>query len=183
MMHIKEIAREQGYVSTLFGRRRWIPELQARNSALRGAGERMAINMPIQGTAADIVKIAMIRLYERLRDVRARGARMLLQVHDELLLEVPRVGADGDRADRPRGDGERCHAGCAARPGREDGRRLGVPQADCRRADLRGLDLRHSARRAAWYTLRTAKTSRISRSASLKNSDRYALSDSAETVK
>jgi DNA polymerase-1 len=89
MMHIKEVAREQGYVSTLFGRRRWIPELSARNSALRGAGERMAINMPIQGTAADIVKIAMIRLYERLIHSATR-ARMLLQVHDELLLEVPR---------------------------------------------------------------------------------------------
>jgi DNA polymerase I len=89
MMHIKEVAREQGYVSTLFGRRRWIPELSARNSALRGAGERMAINMPIQGTAADIVKIAMIRLRDRLiRE--GRRARMLLQVHDELLLEVPR---------------------------------------------------------------------------------------------
>ena len=90
MMHIKEIAREQGYVSTLFGRRRWIPELQARNSALRGAGERMAINMPIQGTAADIVKIAMIRLYDRLMATGTR-ARILLQVHDELLLEVPRA--------------------------------------------------------------------------------------------
>jgi DNA polymerase-1 len=89
MMHIKEVAREQGYVATLFGRRRWIPELQARNQALRGAGERMAINMPIQGTAADIVKIAMIRLYDRLIREGAR-ARMLLQVHDELLLEVPR---------------------------------------------------------------------------------------------
>ncbi len=93
MMHIKEVAREQGYVSTLFGRRRWIPELSARNSALRGAGERMAINMPIQGTAADIVKIAMIRLYDRLiRE--GRRARMLLQVHDELLLEVPRDELD-----------------------------------------------------------------------------------------
>jgi DNA polymerase-1 len=89
MMHIKDIAREQGYVSTLFGRRRWIPELSARNSALRGAGERMAINMPIQGTAADIVKIAMIRLYDRLTREGSR-VRMLLQVHDELLLEVPR---------------------------------------------------------------------------------------------
>ena len=89
MMHIKDIAREQGYVSTLFGRRRWIPELSARNGALRGAGERMAINMPIQGTAADIVKIAMIRLYDRLAREGSR-ARMLLQVHDELLLEVPR---------------------------------------------------------------------------------------------
>ncbi len=89
MMQIKEIAREQGYVSTLFGRRRWIPELQARNAALRGAGERMAINMPIQGTAADIVKIAMIRLYERLLGMDTQ-TRILLQVHDELLLEVPR---------------------------------------------------------------------------------------------
>jgi DNA polymerase-1 len=89
MMHIKEVAREQGYVSTLFGRRRWIPELSARNSSLRGAGERMAINMPIQGTAADIVKIAMNRLYRRMIDEGSQ-ARMLLQVHDELLLEVPR---------------------------------------------------------------------------------------------
>jgi len=93
MMHIKEVAREQGYVSTLFGRRRWIPELQARNSALRGAGERMAINMPIQGTAADIVKIAMIRLANRLR-AEGSHAQMLLQVHDELLLEAPEDEVD-----------------------------------------------------------------------------------------
>jgi DNA polymerase-1 len=89
MLHIKDLARTQGYVTTLLGRRRWIPELAQRNPNLRAAGERMAINMPIQGTAADIVKIAMIRLDERLRDARS-GARMLLQVHDELLLEVPR---------------------------------------------------------------------------------------------
>ena len=89
MMAIKEQARAQGYVSTLLGRKRQIPELQARNPTLRGAGERMAINMPIQGTAADIVKIAMIRLDERLR-AEGFAARMLLQVHDELLLEVPR---------------------------------------------------------------------------------------------
>ncbi|HEY6057846.1 MAG TPA: DNA polymerase I, partial [Candidatus Limnocylindrales bacterium] len=89
MLHIKELARTQGWVSTLLGRRRQIPELQARNPSLRGAGERMAINMPIQGTAADIIKIAMIRLAERLRDEGFR-ARLLLQVHDELLLEVPR---------------------------------------------------------------------------------------------
>jgi DNA polymerase I len=89
MIHIREAARERGYVETLLGRRRWIPELSARNQALRGAGERMAINMPIQGTAADIMKIAMIRLHERLRRERSR-ARMLLSVHDEVLLEVPR---------------------------------------------------------------------------------------------
>jgi DNA polymerase-1 len=90
MLHIKETARQKGYVSTLLGRRRWIPELEARNPSLRGAGERMAINMPIQGTAADITKIAMIRLADRLRADGLR-ARMVLQVHDELLLEVPRT--------------------------------------------------------------------------------------------
>jgi DNA polymerase-1 len=94
MLHIKELARQQGFVTTLLGRRRSIPELHMSNPALRGAGERMAINMPIQGTAADIIKIAMIRLPERLRAAGLR-ARVLLQVHDELVLEVPRgeVGA------------------------------------------------------------------------------------------
>jgi DNA polymerase-1 len=89
MMAIKEQARNQGYVETLLGRKRQIPELRAANPTLRGAGERMAINMPIQGTAADIQKIAMIRVAER---VRSEGlhARLLLSVHDELLFEVPR---------------------------------------------------------------------------------------------
>ena len=93
MLAIKEQARTQGYVTTLLGRKRQIPELAARNPTLRAAGERMAINMPIQGTAADIVKIAMIRLDERLRAGGFR-ARPLLQVHDELLLEVPRDEVD-----------------------------------------------------------------------------------------
>jgi DNA polymerase-1 len=93
MLHIKETARRQGYVSTLLGRKRQIPELHAANPSLRGAGERMAINMPIQGTAADIVKIAMIRLADRLIEGRFK-ARMLLQVHDELLLDVPREEVD-----------------------------------------------------------------------------------------
>jgi DNA polymerase I len=89
MLAIKEQARTQGYVSTLLGRRRWIPELQQRNPNLRAAGERMAINMPIQGTAADIMKIALIRVAERLAAAGSRS-RILLQVHDELLVEVPR---------------------------------------------------------------------------------------------
>ena len=93
MLHIKETARRDGFVQTLLGRRRQIPELHAANPSLRGAGERMAINMPIQGTAADIVKIAMIRLQARLADEGFR-ARPLLQVHDELLLEVPRDEVD-----------------------------------------------------------------------------------------
>jgi DNA polymerase-1 len=89
MIHIKETAKARGYVETLLGRRRWIPELEARNSSLRGSGERMAINMPIQGTAADIMKIALIRVHEQLRRDRS-PARMLLSVHDEIVLEVPR---------------------------------------------------------------------------------------------
>jgi DNA polymerase-1 len=89
MLHIKQQAREQGYVTTLLGRKRSIPELHASNRALIGAGERMAINMPIQGTAADIMKIAMIRVAERIAGTGLR-ARALLQVHDELLFEVPR---------------------------------------------------------------------------------------------
>ncbi len=89
MMAIKDQARDQGFVETLLGRKRQIPELRASNPALRGAGERMAINMPIQGTAADIQKIAMIRADARVRAAGLR-ARLLLSVHDELLFETPR---------------------------------------------------------------------------------------------
>jgi DNA polymerase-1 len=80
-------AHRDGYVSTLLGRRRYLPELKAQNRALVGAGERMAINMPIQGTAADIIKIAMVRLH---RELAGRGmrSRMILQVHDELVFEA-----------------------------------------------------------------------------------------------
>jgi DNA polymerase-1 len=86
-VEMKILARDQGFVTTLLGRRRYLPELSARNGALRAAGERMAINMPIQGTAADGMKIAMVRADEALR---ARGlrSRMLLQVHDELVFET-----------------------------------------------------------------------------------------------
>ena len=93
MLHIKEVAKTQGFVTTLLGRKRSIPELASRIPALRSAGERMAINMPIQGTAADIMKIAMIRVADRLAAEGSR-ARMLLQVHDELLFEVPRGDVD-----------------------------------------------------------------------------------------
>jgi DNA polymerase-1 len=93
MMAIKEQAKNQGYVETLLGRKRQIPELRAANPSLRGAGERMAINMPIQGTAADIQKIAMIRVADRLASQGLRS-RLLLTVHDELLFEVPRDEVD-----------------------------------------------------------------------------------------
>jgi len=86
-VEMKILARDQGYVTTLLGRRRYLPELTARNGALRAAGERMAINMPIQGTAADGMKIAMVRVDEALRS-RGLRSRMLLQVHDELVFET-----------------------------------------------------------------------------------------------
>ena len=85
---IKEEARANGFVTTQLGRRRPIPELRAANPALRAAGERAAINHPIQGTAADIIKIAMIRLTPRLAAA-GLASRLILQVHDELLLEAP----------------------------------------------------------------------------------------------
>jgi DNA polymerase-1 len=86
-IEIRILARDQGYVTTLLGRRRYLPELTARNAALRAAGERMAINMPIQGTAADGIKIAMVRLDAVMRE-RGLRSRMLLQVHDELVFET-----------------------------------------------------------------------------------------------
>ena len=83
-----EFAREHGYVQTIFGRRRYIPELRDRNFNIRAFGERTATNSPIQGSAADLIKIAMIRIDERLR-TRPFKSRMLLQVHDELVFEAP----------------------------------------------------------------------------------------------
>jgi DNA polymerase-1 len=80
--------RERGFVTTLLGRRRYLPELRSGNPNLRAFGERMATNAPIQGTAADLVKIAMVRMDERLR-AEPLESRMLLQVHDELLFEAP----------------------------------------------------------------------------------------------
>ena len=81
-------AREAGYVETLFGRRRYIPELKSPNAAVRSLGERNAVNAPVQGTAADIIKFAMISVDRRLREEGLKAA-MVLQIHDELLLEVP----------------------------------------------------------------------------------------------
>lgn len=81
-------AKINGFVSTIFGRRRYLPELTSSNAMLRQFGERVARNMPIQGTAADIIKIAMIRVYERLKEEKL-GARLIMQVHDELIVEAP----------------------------------------------------------------------------------------------
>ena len=91
---IVEQAREQGYVSTLFGRRRALPELKNSNFAVRSFGERVALNMPIQGSAADVIKRAMNAVQDRL-DREEKRARLILQVHDELIVECPE--AEGER--------------------------------------------------------------------------------------
>ncbi|HEX3000634.1 MAG TPA: DNA polymerase, partial [Armatimonadota bacterium] len=83
-----DAARRQGYVSTLLGRRRALPEICSRNRNFRELAERVAVNTPIQGTAADIIKLAMLRVDEHLR-AEHPGTHMLLQVHDELLFESP----------------------------------------------------------------------------------------------
>lgn len=88
MDDVIEQAKKNGYVSTLFGRRRYLPELASSNHMLRAFGERVARNAPIQGTAADIIKIAMIRVRDRLRR-ELPEARLILQVHDELIVECP----------------------------------------------------------------------------------------------
>jgi len=83
-----ERTRESGYAETILGRRRYVPNIHARNRVVRSAAERVAVNMPIQGSQADMIKIAMIGLDRKLREGGFR-TRMLLQVHDELVLEVP----------------------------------------------------------------------------------------------
>ena len=87
MEKAKEVARQQGYVTTLFGRRRYLPDINSQNATVRGFAERNAINAPIQGTAADIIKVAMIRIFQRFQ---AEGikSKMILQVHDELNFSV-----------------------------------------------------------------------------------------------
>ena len=89
----KESTKELGYAETLLGRRRYLPEIRSNNFQRRNAAERMAVNMPVQGTAADVMKRAMIEVDEALRD-RELQSRMLLQVHDELIFEVPQEEVD-----------------------------------------------------------------------------------------
>lgn len=93
MKHIVERAKADGYVKTLYNRRRALPELKSSNFNMRSFGERVALNMPIQGTAADIIKLAMVNVYNRLK---AEGleSKLILQVHDELICECPENEAD-----------------------------------------------------------------------------------------
>ncbi|MFN3750498.1 MAG: DNA polymerase I [Thiobacillus sp.] len=100
MQRTRETARRQGYVETVFGRRLYLPEINAKNPARRQGAERAAINAPMQGTAADLIKLAMIAVQGWL-DAERLGSRLLLQVHDELVLEVPDRELDRVRAELP----------------------------------------------------------------------------------
>jgi DNA polymerase-1 len=88
MASVVTLARNQGYTTTLFGRRRYLPELKSDNFRIRQMGERMALNAPVQGTSADIIKKAMIQLDSGLREGGFESA-LILQIHDELILECP----------------------------------------------------------------------------------------------
>jgi DNA polymerase-1 len=88
MKRTRETARETGFVETVFGRRLWLPEIKSGNPARRQAAERAAINAPMQGTAADLIKMAMIAVDRWLAEQRL-ASKLIMQVHDELVLEVP----------------------------------------------------------------------------------------------
>jgi DNA polymerase-1 len=96
MDNIRKTASEQGYVETVFGRRLYLPEINARNAQRRQYAERSAINAPMQGTAADIIKKAMITVHDWLKTDKP-GARMIMQVHDELVFEVEEDKVDAVR--------------------------------------------------------------------------------------
>ena len=93
MTDIVEKAKADGYVETFLHRRRALPELTSSNHNLRSFGERVALNMPIQGAAADVMKLAMVAVWKRLREERLE-ARLVLQVHDELIVECPESEAE-----------------------------------------------------------------------------------------
>ena len=122
-----EQAKEHGYVSTLFGRRRQIPEIRARNWQVRSLGERLAVNTVIQGTAADIIKIAMVNCHNALAEA-GLATKTILQIHDELLFEGPARGDGARHRDRHARDGRRRGAGPAADRQRRRRRQLAERQ-------------------------------------------------------
>ena len=101
MQRTRELARSRGYVETVFGRRLWLPEINSGSPARRQAAERGAINAPMQGTAADLIKLAMIAVHRWLKEA-GLGSRLILQVHDELVLEVPEGELDLVKRELPR---------------------------------------------------------------------------------
>ena len=92
-----DFARENGYVETVLGRRRYLKDIHSQNAMVRGGAERNAINAPIQGSAADIIKIAMINIHQKLQQ-EEWNTQMLLQVHDELVFEVPKAELEEAKA-------------------------------------------------------------------------------------
>jgi DNA polymerase-1 len=100
MERTRQLAREQGYVETVFGRRLWLPEIRSSNPARRAGAERAAINAPMQGTAADLIKLSMISVQRWLDDARL-GTKLVMQVHDELVLEVPERELDAVKRELP----------------------------------------------------------------------------------
>ena len=170
-------AEEHGYVTTLFGRRRQIPEIRARNWQTRKLGERLAVNSVIQGTAADIIKVAMVRSHDALRDAGLK-TRCILQIHDELLFEGPAEEAerateivcarDGRRGRHRPAAGRRRPASARTGWTRSSGPRRRSPPDRGRRRDARhpGADqLGASARRSAPSRPRSSR-SRPARSSS-----------------
>ncbi len=101
MSRTRESAKERGYVETVFGRRLWLPEIKSSNGARRQAAERAAINAPMQGTAADLIKLAMIAVHQWLVDHKFKS-RLIMQVHDELVLEVPEAELERVKTEVPK---------------------------------------------------------------------------------
>jgi DNA polymerase-1 len=97
----RELAKAQGYVETVFGRRLYLPEINSPNGPRRAGAERAAINAPMQGTAADLIKLSMVKVQQVL-DAEQRGTKMIMQVHDELVFEVPESEADWLRHEVPK---------------------------------------------------------------------------------
>ena len=154
-----EEATKDGYVTSLLGRRRPVQEIRAQNRQTRSLGERLAVNFVMQGSNADIIKVAMIRIHERLRN-EGRSARLVLQVHDELLLEAPDAEVQQGQGARPRGDVRRVRARPAARSRRRRRAPTGLkPRADPglhgrERVPERRAPSLHRGRRRLWQRQR-----------------------------
>jgi DNA polymerase-1 len=97
----RQSAKSKGYVETVFGRRLYLPEINSPNGPRRGAAERAAINAPMQGTAADLIKMSMVKIQDVL-DAEKRASKMIMQVHDELVFEVPEAEIDWVKTEIPR---------------------------------------------------------------------------------
>ena len=125
----RRLARDQGYVETVFGRRLQLPDIRAASGPRRQGAERAAINAPMQGTAADLIKMAMVAVQDWLDAERLR-TRMIMQVHDELVLEVARRGTGGGRRSAAAADVRRGHAARAAGGRGGHGARTGNRRTD-----------------------------------------------------